>query len=85
MHAEVRIEDSVIMVADANDKWPPVPCNVHVYVSDVDEVYRKALAAGATSVKEPVRAGEDDLDRRGGVVDPAGITWWLATYEPASA
>lgn len=77
MHAEVRIDDSVVMLGDANEKWPPVPGLVHVYVRDVDETYKKALGAGATSVQEPIKA--DDADKRGGVRDPRGTTWWIAT------
>ena len=84
MHAEVRIEDTVIMVADAPDERRPVPSNVHVYVSDVDDIYRRALAAGAISVKEPARVGDDDPVRRGGVVGPGGTTWWLATQQQST-
>jgi uncharacterized glyoxalase superfamily protein PhnB len=50
---------------------------VHVYVSDVDAAYRRALAAGATSVQEPVK--KEDEDKRGGVKDAGGTTWWIAT------
>ena len=77
MHAEVRIDDSVIMVADSTDSWPPVPAYVHIYVPDVDAAYRRALEAGATSVQEPVK--KEDEDKRGGVRDAGGTTWWIAT------
>lgn len=77
MHAEVRIDDSVVMIADGGDGWPPLPSNVHVYVSDVDATYQRALAAGAESVQEPVQ--KDDADKRGGVKDAGGTTWWIAT------
>jgi len=77
MHAEVRIGDSVIMIADGNEGWPPIGAHVHVYVPDVDETYRRALAAGAESIQEPVK--KDDEDRRGGVKDRGGTTWWIAT------
>jgi PhnB protein len=76
-HAEVRIDDSVLMVADAAEGWPPVPSHVHVYVPDVDATYRRALEAGATSVQEPAK--KDDEDKRGGVKDAGGTTWWIAT------
>jgi PhnB protein len=79
VHAEFRIGDSVVMVADGAGGWPPVPAHVHVYVADVDAVYRKALEAGAEGLQEPVR--RDDPDRRGGFRDPAGTTWWIATRE----
>lgn len=77
MHAEVRIDDTVVMLADGGEGWPPLPAMVHVYVADVDETYRRALDAGATSVQEPVQ--KDDADKRGGVKDSGGTTWWIAT------
>ena len=78
MHAKVRIEDTVVMIADgAPPEWPAMPSHVHVYVRDVDATYKSALAAGATSVQEPVQKG--DVDKRGGVTDAGGTTWWIAT------
>lgn len=77
MHAEVRIDDSVVMLADGGEGWPPIPAYAHVYVPDVDATYRKALEAGAVSVQEPVK--KDDEDKRGGVRDAGGTTWWIAT------
>ena len=77
LHAEVRIDDTVVMIADGNPEWPPISANVHVYVPDVDATYRLALAAGAVSVQEPVQKGDED--KRGGVRDSGGTTWWIAT------
>jgi len=77
MHAEVRVDDTVIMLGEAGNGWPAIASNVHVYVRDVDAAYRRALAAGATSVQEPVK--REDPDKRGGVRDAGGNTWWLAT------
>lgn len=77
MHAEVRIDDTVLMLADSNEGWPAVPAHVHIYVPDVDAVYQRALTAGATSAQEPVK--KDDADKRGGVKDAGGTTWWIAT------
>lgn len=76
-HAEVRIDDSVVMFADAVEGWPAVAAHVHLYVPDVDASYRRALAAGAEPVMEP--AQKADEDKRGGVKDVGGTTWWLAT------
>jgi PhnB protein len=78
MHAEVRIDDTVIMMGDAGDEWPSIPSFLHVYVPDVDATYARALKAGGVSVQEPVRK-EGDPDRRGGVKDPGGNTWWIST------
>jgi len=77
-HAEMRIDDSVIMLADAHGQWAPVPAWLHIYVPDVDATYQKALAAGGTSVQPPSQR-EGDPDRRGGVADPWGNQWWIST------
>ena len=77
MHAEVRIDDTVVMLADGAEGWPPVPSHVHIYVNDVDTIYRRALEAGGISVQEPVK--KEDADKRGGVKDIGGTTWWIAT------
>jgi PhnB protein len=78
MHAEVQVGDTVVMLGDAGENWPAVPAHLHVYVQEVDAIYERALKAGGVSVQAPERKGEDP-DRRGGVRDPAGNTWWIAT------
>jgi uncharacterized glyoxalase superfamily protein PhnB len=77
LHAEVRLDDSVLMLADATDAWPPVPAHVHVYVADVDATHATAIEAGAASVQVPIK--KEDEDKRGGVKDTGGTTWWIAT------
>lgn len=76
-HAEVRIDDTVLMVGPW--KGGGTGAHVHVYVPDVDASFEKARAAGGKVVQEPVK--KDDPDRRGGITDPSGITWWLATTQ----
>jgi PhnB protein len=78
MHAEVQIDDTVVMIADASDEFPDFPVWLHVYVPDVDATYQRALEAGGVSVQEPSQR-EGEPDRRGGVKDQAGNTWWIAT------
>ena len=78
MHAEVRIDDTVVMMADAGGKYPAFPIWLHVYVPEVDATYQRALEAGGISVQEPQQR-EGDPDRRGGLKDPAGNTWWIST------
>ena len=78
MHAELRIDDSVVMIGHAGPSWPAVPMHIHIYVADVDAAYRRALEAGGVSVQEP-KANAGDPDRRGGVKDPGGNTWWMGT------
>jgi uncharacterized glyoxalase superfamily protein PhnB len=77
MHGEVQIDDTIVMLADGGQGYPAFPVWLHVYVPDVDATYQKALAAGGVSVQEPEK--KDDPDRRAGVKDPTGNTWWLAT------
>lgn len=66
------------MISDESTDFPAFPIWLHVYVPDVDATYRLALQNGATSVQEPSEQG--DGDRRGGVKDPAGNTWWISTH-----
>lgn len=73
-HAEVRIDDTVLMLG----QMPDGPdAHLHVYVPDVDASFALALAAGGQSVQAPEEKG--DGDRRGGVRAPDGTTWWLST------
>jgi PhnB protein len=77
-HAEVTIGDSKVMISQARGPWKAMPCILYLYVRDVDAIYQKALAAGATSISEP----KDQFygDRHGGVTDPTGNCWWIATH-----
>jgi uncharacterized glyoxalase superfamily protein PhnB len=79
-HAELEIGDSVVMLADAttSDQGVAMPAALNVYVQDVDASYRKALAAGGTSLREPENMFYGD--RSAGVRDPGGNHWWLATH-----
>ena len=76
MHAEVKIGDSMVMVGGA-PHIPAMPTAIHLYVPDVDDTYRRALDAGATSLMEP--ADQPYGERSGGVEDLAGNRWYIAT------
>ncbi|MGP0066952.1 MAG: VOC family protein [Isosphaeraceae bacterium] len=77
-HAQVKIGDSLVMLADASGPWKPRPSTLYLYVPDTDATYHRAIEAGATSLMEPV----DQFygDRNAGVQDPAGNFWWIATH-----
>ena len=85
-HAEIRIGDTVVMLADefpdhdayAPKKFGGSPVSLHVYVEDVDAVAQQAIAAGA-KVKRPV-ADQFYGDRLGTFEDPFGHTWHLSTH-----
>ena len=78
MHAEVQIGDSRVMMGEASDRWPAMPSSIHLYVPDVDAAYARAVAAGGESIFPP----RDEFygDRMGGVRDPSGNCWWVATH-----
>ena len=88
-HAEVRVGDSPIMLAEtfefrgvsaASPSAIGGRTSVHLYlyVPDVDALFAQALAAGAHEVM-PV-TDQAYGERSGGVVDPYGHVWWLATH-----
>lgn len=79
MHAELRIGDSIVMLGDVAGEFKPMRSTIHLYVNDADTVYRRALQAGATSVREP--ADQFYGDRNAGVEDPCGNFWWIATHK----
>jgi PhnB protein len=78
MHAQVQIGDSMVMMGGTRDEWKPMPAMLYLYVDDVDTWYHRALKAGATSVRE--LTNEFYGDRVGGVQDPSGNQWWMATH-----
>ena len=86
-HAEIKIGDSPIMIAD---EYPEMgylgpqsiggsPVSLMIYVEDVDTVFNQAVAAGAT-VKEAL---QDKFygDRIGTLVDPFGHRWHVSTHK----
>src|SRR6266446_5470728 len=77
MHAEVRIGDSAVMMGEAPPDHQPLTASLYVYVKNTDDVYRRALAAGAISLMAP--ADQFYGDRNAGVKDPSGNFWWIAT------
>jgi len=76
-HAEMRIGDSVVMLADGTSDNPTQAATILLYVEDCDASYRKALAAGGSVQREP--ADQFYGDRTAGV-NAGGITWWLHTH-----
>ncbi len=77
-HAEMQIGDSRVMMGEASQEWTPRPCSLYLYVEDVDRVYQNAVQAGGKSLREP--ATQQYGDRSGGVEDPCGNQWWIATH-----
>jgi uncharacterized glyoxalase superfamily protein PhnB len=78
MHAEIQLDDSVIMLGESSDKFPPVAIVIHVYVPNVDEVFAKAIKAGCEVIEQP-KEQEGDPDRRATFKDFAGNMWSIGT------
>lgn len=83
LHAEVRIGDSVLMIGGGDAMHSaPLPTALHLYVPDADAVYRRALEAGAASLREPV--DQTYNDREASVRDKFGNHWYIATRRGAN-
>lgn len=82
MHAEVKIGDSMIELSDGNEQYGSRPASIHLYLPDTDGAYQRALEAGASSLHavEEMPYGE----RSGGVRDPFGNHWYIATHHGSS-
>lgn len=85
-HAEIKIGDSILMLADEFPEWGNrspqslggSPVGLCLYVKDVDVVFARAVAAGA-QVTKPV-ADQFYGDRSGTLTDPFGHVWTIATH-----
>jgi PhnB protein len=77
-HATLKIGDSHLEMGEAHGKYQPLNSMFYLYVPDVNDVYRRALAAGATSIGEP--KDQPYGDRSAGVKDVFGNTWYIATH-----
>lgn len=80
MHIELKIDDSVLMMGEASEKFPPVTHVLHLYVSNVDDVFNRAIALGCTAIEKPSER-EGDPDRRGTLKDFAGNMWSIGTQK----
>jgi uncharacterized glyoxalase superfamily protein PhnB len=76
--SQLTIGDSLIMIGDAGVR-DVTSAFLYVYVSDVDETYRRALEAEARSLEEPFDTPYGD--RRCMVEDKWGNTWQIARYK----
>lgn len=77
-HVTMKIGSSHLEMGEAHGIYEPMPGMFYLYVPDCDAVYRRALAAGATSIAEPT--DHDYGDRSGGVKDVFGNQWYVATH-----
>jgi len=77
-HGEIRVGDTVILAFDQRPEWPAMPSLLRVWVPDADEVFGRAVAAGATVVTE---LSDSAFGQRGGrIKDPFGNIWWVVSH-----
>jgi uncharacterized glyoxalase superfamily protein PhnB len=79
MHAQVTIGDSRVMIAEESEMAKATESALYLYVPNVDSVYQRAVKAGGNTIMEPT-----DMfygDRNGGVKDPSGNSWFIATHK----
>ncbi|MEJ2866895.1 VOC family protein [Actinomycetospora sp. OC33-EN08] len=82
IHAEVRVGDSTIMLADTKPHWGSVPALLQVYLADLDGPVALARSRGAEVITEPTPFhGGQRLAR---LRDPWDTLWWLFEYGPES-
>jgi len=77
-HAVIRVGDAVIEMGEAHGKYETMPAMFYLYVPNMENVYRQALAAGATSIQEPTE--QPYGDRNAAVKDAFGNKWYIATH-----
>ena len=75
MHGEMRINDAVIMFADATEQFAEKTAGMFLYIENVDAVYEKALMHGAKSTMAPTAM---EYGYSGGFEDAFGNQWWIA-------
>lgn len=75
--AMLRVGSSFVSIGEAHGEFQPLPSAMYMYVDDADAVYKSALEAGATSMYPC--ADQPYGDRVGGVTDPSGHVWYIAT------
>jgi len=82
MNAMAQVGNSMVLIGQAPKDRPDnelMPAMLYLYVDDADTWYRKAMAAGAQSIREP--ADQVYGDRVGAVRDLANNQWWFATHK----
>lgn len=75
-NCQVRFGTTTIMISEADDRYPPAQSAFYIFVDDANAALERAIGSGAR-----LEMNVMDMpygDRQGGVVDPAGIIWWIS-------
>ena len=78
MHAEIGIDGSTIMFAEATEQFAPQTAHLFIYVEDADKSFQAAKDNGAEVMTE---LSDQDYGRTCGVTDPTGNVWWITSLK----
>ena len=78
LHAELRIGNSTVMIADTKEGWPFTPSLLQIYVEDVEKTLERAEKLGAKIVTKPTDVYGDIFSR---FIDPWDNLWWVYEHK----
>ena len=77
-HIELKIDDTILMLAESLESYPANKTMLHVFVPDVFKTFDIAIQNGCEIIEKPIQKPEDS-DIRGGFLDFAGNSWFVAS------
>ena len=77
-HIELKIDDTILMLAESLESYPANKTMLHVFVPDVIKTFDIAIQNGCEIIEAPIEKPEDS-DIRGGFLDFAGNSWFVAS------
>jgi len=78
MHGEVIIGKAVVMIAQSQQAYKPLPSGMFMEIKDVDKTYNKAIEKGSISLQEP---DTREYGYSAGFQDPFGNQWWITNMD----
>ena len=79
-HVELKLDDSILMIADSTPDFPARKVMMHLYVPDVQATFETAISNGCEIIEKPTLR-EHDPDIRGSFYDFAGNYWAIGTQK----
>lgn len=79
-HAELKLDDTVLMISDSVEDYPANKTMLHLYVPDVFKTFEKAIDYGCELIEKPTNK-PGDPDTRGSFYDPSGNYWAVSTQK----
>ena len=77
-HIELKLDDTIIMLSNSTENYPPNTTMLHIYVPDVFKTFNLAVDNGCKIIEQPTNK-HGDPDTRGAFMDFAGNYWAVST------